>query len=94
MQPWLSLFVATAVRAVLTSYVAFLTGLSRNRHAMIDQLQEERTLREAQVAELEHRIDAFYADKHASRIYVAALLDHIWQHQPPPPPDPPAGYLP
>ncbi|ABY23103.1 hypothetical protein RSal33209_1366 [Renibacterium salmoninarum ATCC 33209] len=94
MQPWISLVIATAVPAMLTSYVAFLAGLSRNRHSMIDQLQEERTLQEAQITDLEHRIDAFYADKHASRIYVAALLDHIWQRKEPPPPDPPAGYIP
>lgn len=94
MQPWISIFIATSVPAVLTSYVAFLAGLSRNRHAMIDQLQEERSLREVQIADLERRIDAFYADKHASRIYVAALLDHIWQRKAPPPPDPPPGYIP
>lgn len=74
-------------------------------HAMIDQLQEERNRAEAKlseeiqastgkVAHLEKRIDLFYADKHASRIYVASLIDHIWQRQQPPPPDPPPGYIP
>ena len=63
-------------------------------HAMIDQLQEERAVRESQVAVLQARIDSFYTDKHASRIFVAALIDHIWQRKQPPPPEPPAGYIP
>lgn len=63
-------------------------------HAMIDQLQEERTVREGQVSALQSRIDGFYTDKHASRIFVASLIDHIWQRKQPPPPEPPAGYIP
>lgn len=63
-------------------------------HAMIDQLQEEKLERQTEVIRLETRINEFYADKHASRIYVASLLDHIWQRKQPPPPDPPAGYIP
>lgn len=82
-----------------------LAAAKADSHAMIDQLQEERNQVEAKlgkeigdgaakVERLEKRIDIFYADKHASRLYVAALLDHIWQRKQPPPPDPPAGYVP
>lgn len=82
------------IPSTLTGIIAYLAGSSRRKHDMIDQLQEERTVREGQVAALQTRIDAFYTDKHASRQYVAALLDHIWQRQQPPPPDPPSGYIP
>lgn len=82
------------IPSTLTGIIAYLAGASNRKHDMIDQLQEERTSRETQIAALELRIDAFYTDKHASRIYVASLIDHIWQRQQPPPPDPPAGYIP
>lgn len=46
------------------------------------------------VDKLNRRITGFYADKHASRRYIAALEDHINQRNPPPPPEPPPGYVP
>ncbi|WP_041684724.1 hypothetical protein [Renibacterium salmoninarum] len=84
----------SCIPATITAIIAYLAGSSRRKHDIIDQLQEEREVRETQIAALQTRIDAFYTDKHASRIYVASLLDHIWQRKPPPPPDPPAGYIP
>lgn len=93
----LPVMLASVATSAATAIGAFLLGASRRKHDMIDQLQEERDIRAKQIADLEAKIDAFYAfyaDKHASRLYVAALLDHIWQRQQPPPPDPPAGYIP
>lgn len=90
----LPVMVTSVATSAVTAIGAFLLGASRRKHDMIDQLQEERTSRETQIAALELRIDAFYTDKHASRIYVASLIDHIWQRQQPPPPDPPTGYIP
>lgn len=82
-----------------------LAAAKADSHQMIDQLQEERNQVEAKlgkeieagaakVEHLEKRIDVFYADKYATRLYVASLIDHIWQRQQPPPPDPPPGYIP
>lgn len=62
--------------------------------ALFDQLQEERDRLDSKIDKLNTRITAFYADKHASRRYIASLERHIDQGLPPPPPAPPAGYVP
>lgn len=72
---------------------------------LVDQLQEERDRLdrklEAQeerhgeaVEKLNKRVTGFYADKHASRRYIASLENHINKGSPPPPPEPPIGYVP
>lgn len=72
---------------------------------LIDQLQEERNRMDERfekqeerhakdVANLNTRITGFYADKSASRRYIASLESHIYQGNPPPPPAPPEGYVP
>lgn len=73
--------------------------------ALVDQLQEERNRLDEKLAaqaklhndeldKLNKRITGFYADKHASRRYIASLERHIDLGLPPPPPKPPAGYVP
>ena len=61
---------------------------------LVDQLQEERDRLDGKIDKLNTRITGFYADKHASRRYIASLEEHINQRLPPPPPEPPAGYVP
>lgn len=62
--------------------------------ALVDQLQEERDRLDEKIDKMNVRITAFYADKHASRRYIASLENHIDNGNPPPPPAPPAGYVP
>jgi len=62
--------------------------------ALVDQLQEERDRLDGKIDKLNTRVTGFYADKHASRRYIASLEDHINQRNPPPPPEPPPGYVP
>lgn len=98
-----------ALLAFAGGLVGHLITSKKNRsdlqQALIDQLQEERdrldTKLEAQeerhakdVNQLNIRITGFYADKSASRHYIAALESHIFQGNPPPPPVPPDGYVP
>lgn len=109
-----------ALLAFAGGLVGHLITSKKNRsdlqQALIDQLQEERDRLdkklEAQeerhakdVNQLNIRITGFYADKSASRKYIAALqareaelLAHIIRGDPPPPvgesPTPPEGYIP
>lgn len=66
--------------------------------ALIDQIQEERTVAvkqaDAERQMYSEKLDKMWADKAASREHVAALREHIWQRNDPPPPPPPAGYIP
>lgn len=80
--------------ALIAGIVAYTAGSRRNRHDLIDQLQEERDKRQDEIEKLNQRVTAFYTDKHASRQYVSSLLDFIWQRKEPPPPEPPHGYIP
>lgn len=110
----------TALLAFAGGLVGHLITSKKNRsdlqQAMIDQLQEERDRLdkklEAQeerhandVNKLNIRITGFYADKSASRKYIAdlqareaTLMAHIIRGDPPPPigesPTPPEGYVP
>lgn len=109
-----------ALLAFAGGLVGHLITSKKNRsdlqQALIDQLQEERdrldTKLEAQeerhakdVNQLNIRITGFYADKSASRNYIAALqareaelVAYIIRGDPPPPPGtspaPPEGYIP
>lgn len=109
-----------ALLAFAGGLVGHLITSKKNRsdlqQALIDQLQEERdrldTKLEAQeerhakdVNQLNIRITGFYADKSASRNYIAALqareaelVAYIIRGDPPPPPgaspSPPEGYIP
>lgn len=109
-----------ALLAFAGGLVGHLITSKKNRsdlqQALIDQLQEERDRLdkklEAQeerhandVNKLNIRINGFYADKSASRNYIAALqareaelMAHILLGNPPPPPGaspiPPDGYVP
>lgn len=94
MPEWLLPILQSWGPALITGVVAYAAGSRRNRHDLIDQLQEERDKRSEEIEKLNIRITAFYTDKHASRQYVAALLDAIWQRKEPPPPEPPTGYIP
>ncbi|MCW1250691.1 hypothetical protein ODZ83_11010 [Acaricomes phytoseiuli] len=84
--------VLAALGGVFSALLGFLTGKSRQRFDLIDQVQEERDIRVAEIDRLERKVDELYADKHASRLYVGALIDHILHRRDPPPPDPPEHY--
>lgn len=107
MQPELITALGTLVGAVggiLATWAVARKTAREDTQALIDQLQEERTafveqlekeragMREDRVS-YESKIDALWTDKAASRQYVGALTDHIWQRKDPPPPEPPAGYI-
>lgn len=98
-----------AVLAFAGGLVGHLFTAKKNRsdlqQQLIDQLQEERNRLDAKleaqeerhakdVNQLNIRITGFYADKAASRNYIASLESHIFQGSPPPPPPPPDGYVP
>jgi len=100
---------ACAVLAFLGGLVGHLITSRKNKadiqSALVDQLQEERDRldkkledqqerHDKQVEQLNIRITGFYADKSASRRYIASLESHIFQGSPPPPPNPPEGYVP
>ena len=63
------------------------------REAFSSQLAAERESFAAQLTSERAEIQRMYMDKAASRDFVAALKDHIWQRKDPPPPEPPAGYI-
>lgn len=66
----------------------------REREEFAAQLAAERAEIAAERAVNSERIDRFWADKAASRTYVAQLEHHIWAQKEPPPPTPPDGYIP
>lgn len=94
----------TVVTALIGASGGAFAALNRARgkrrddmQVFIDQLQEERNqyaelLREERGAG-EARMDRMWADKAASREYVAQLRAHIHRGDAPPPPGAPDGYI-
>lgn len=94
----------TVLTALLGASGGAFAALNRARgrrrddmQAFIDQLQEERDqyadlLREERRAD-QVRMDRMWADKAASREYIAQLRAHIHRGDPPPPPGAPDGYI-
>lgn len=85
---------AVARKSAREDTQALIDQLQEERAAFVSQLEREREETRTKHAAYEDRIDAFWGDKLASRRYVGALVDHIYQRREPPPPDPPAGYIP
>lgn len=92
--------IAAAVTALGGIIVGFIAARGKRREdtqVLIDQIQEERdlyvTLLREERAAAEARMDKMWADKAASREYVAQLRAAIHKGSPPPPPAPPAGYI-
>lgn len=96
---WSTVIIAL-IGAAGGAFVALVGARGKRRDDMqnlVDQIQEERNLyadllREERAAG-EARMDRMWADKAASREYVAQLRAHIHKGSPPPPPEAPVGYI-
>ena len=74
--------------------LSLLNELQEERNRLDAKLEKQEERHSKDVADLNKRIDDFYAEKSASRRYIAALEAHIILGSPPPPPEPPEGYVP